>query len=109
MLTAFNYRGLAMLLAGGLVAFGGGRLLRTSAEPPLMVILGLVVGALDVGYRLHRGRAAVSRNASLWERAQTMGLDWVRPNTGGSLFFLPTWGFGVLWVVLGAVRIVRGS
>ena len=109
MLIIFNYRGLAMLLAGGLVAFGGGRLLGIGAEPPLMVILGLVVGALDVGYRFHRGRAAVSRGASPWARAQAMGLDWIRPNAGGSLFFLPTWSFGVLWLVLGAVRIVRGS
>jgi len=106
MLIVFNYAGLAMLLIGGLCAFGGGRLLGTQAEPPLMVILGIVVAALDVGYRLHLARASARRNASLVERAQAMGLDWVRGSAGGSLFFLPTWAFGVLWFVLGTVRIL---
>jgi hypothetical protein len=108
-LIVFNYPGLAMILVGGLVAFGGGHVLGVQGEPPLMIVLGVVVAALDVAYRLHRAQETARRGASFVDRAAGMGLDWVRPNRGGSLFFLPAWGLGALWIVLGVARIARGG
>lgn len=96
-----------MLIVGGLLAAGAGRLFGFSAEPPLMIVLGLAVLVMDVAYRLHLSRESAPRRVSLQARARSMGLDWVRPNRGGSLFFIPIWALGVLWLVLGAYRMLR--
>jgi hypothetical protein len=34
---------------------------------------------------------------------------WLKPNSGGSLFFLPAWAFGALWIVVGAVYMAKGN
>jgi hypothetical protein len=48
--------------------------------------------AFDLAYRLFR----------------THG-HWLKPDSGGSLFFLPAWCFGGFWFVLGIVYIARGE
>ena len=108
MLIIFNVPGLAMIAAGLLVAFGWGHLKHVDSEPLFMIILGMVAGTLDVAYRFYREREDAARRESAWERAQAMGLDWLRPSTGGSLFYVPVWGLGVLWIVLGTSRLAHG-
>jgi hypothetical protein len=105
----FNLPGLAMIAAGMVVAFTWGHLKHVTAEPLLMIILGMVAGTLDLAYRYHRAQAEAARRASVWERVRAMGFDWIRPSTGGSLFYAPVWWLGVLWIALGAARMARGG
>ena len=90
-MIVFNLVGLVMLVIGFGVAFGVDHLLGPSAEGPLMLIAGLLVALMDGGYRTQRP-----------------GGHWLRGSGGGSLFFLPVWMFGVLWLVLGAIYTIRG-
>ncbi len=75
---------LAFGIAFGIEALGGPR-----GEGPLTLIGGILVMIFDSAYRLLR-----------------RGGHWLTPNKGGSLFFLPAWAFGVLWIILGVVYIV---
>ena len=61
-------------------------------EPPLMLVLGLVSMACDLTYRFTRQE----RNMYL-------------PSKGGAVFGIPVWMFGLFWIVLGTVRMVRGT
>ena len=83
----FNLLGIAFAVAMSVRAAAG-----IESEGATMLILGPVVLAIDLGYRL------VRRDG-----------HWFSPSRGGQLFFLPLWLFGVLWIVLGAVYLYRGD
>jgi hypothetical protein len=88
----FNVRALVMCAIAFAIAFGVGHVVGFSKEGPLMCVAGPLAVALDLTYRLK------AQNGHLW-----------RPGGGGSLFYLPVWGFGILWTVLGVVYTVTGA
>ncbi len=88
----YNYPGIIMMAIGFAVAFGIGKMLGTSAEGPLMVIAGPLIAAMDLVYRF-----------------KSKDGHWFAPDRGGSLFFLPAWSWGVLWLVLGIVYTIQGG
>lgn len=88
----FNIPGIVIVAISFAIAFGVGHLTGTSAEGPLMIIAGSLAAAFDVIYRLKQSVR-----------------HWFHPSYGGSLFFLPVWIFGVLWMVLGVVYTINGS
>jgi hypothetical protein len=57
----------------------------------MMIIAGPLCAALDLAYRLRRS-----------ERV------WLHPNSGGSVFFIPVWILGILWLVLGIAYTIQG-
>jgi hypothetical protein len=76
------------------IAFGAGfgvrHLAGASGEGLAMVVAGPIAAALDLAWRMRNDR------------------NWFRPAGGGALFWLPVWAFGILWLVLGVVYMVRG-
>ncbi len=88
----FNYAGIIMTVIAFAVAFGVGAVMGTNAEGPLMIIAGPLLAAMDVTYRLKTKDGHI-------------GI----PHKGGSLFFLPAWAFGALWLVLGIVYTIQGE
>ena len=88
----FNWLGLAFLVVGFAAAFCVRAVAGIQSEGALMLVLGPVVLAADLAYRLLRKDG-----------------HWFSSRKGGSLFFLPLWMFGVLWTVLGAVYLYRGD
>jgi hypothetical protein len=88
----FNLPGIIMVAAAFGIAFGVGELTGYNSEGPLTLIGGILTLIFDLAYRL----------------ASKEG-HWITPNKGGSLFFLPAWCFGALWVVLGTVYTVQGN
>lgn len=80
----FNLPGIIMAAVAFGIAFGLGELIGTKAEGPLTFAGGALLLVFDLAYRLLR-----------------TGGHWLVPNRGGSLFFLPAWTLGALWVVLG--------
>lgn len=92
MLITFNLRGAAMVGVGFGIAYLWGRMVDSYAESFLMVIAGPIVMSLDLTYRM-----------------QSRDGHWFRPEKGGSLFCLPVWLFGALWLVLGTAYRVRGQ
>lgn len=86
-----NIPGLIILAISFAIAFGIGQLIGTTKQGPLMIIAGPLVVASDLAYRLKRPDG-----------------DWLHPNCGGSLFFLPVWPFGILWLVLGVIYTMNG-
>jgi len=87
----FNLVGLVMLAISFGVAFLTGWIMGTTAEGPLMIVAGPLAAACDAAYR--------------WKHSAG---HWFHPDGGGSLFFLPVWTFGLLWLVLGIVYTVQG-
>jgi hypothetical protein len=81
----YNIPGIIMVAISFGIAIGVGHLLGISAEGPLMIIAGPLCAACNLGYRFMRP-----------------GGHWFHPDRGGSLFFLPVWLLGIVWVVLGA-------
>jgi hypothetical protein len=88
----FNIPGLIMLFISFGIAFGIRELTGTSAEGFTMIVAGPIAAACDLSYRLLRREG-----------------HWFSPRGGGSLFFLPVWLFGILWLVLGIIYTVRGE
>ncbi len=86
----FNVAGLLMCIIGFASAFVIGHAVGIAAEGFLMMIAGPLCAALDLGYRYSRG-----------ERR------WFNPRSGGTLFFVPVWIFGILWLALGIAYTVR--
>ena len=87
-----NLAGVVELAIAFGAAFGVGHLTGLSAEGPLMLIAGPLAIACDLGYRLARSQG-----------------HWFHPGCGGSMFYLPVWLFGILWLVLGAMRTLNGG
>jgi hypothetical protein len=91
MIIIFNIAGMVMMLISFGIAYGVCHMLGNTAEGFWMVISGLVAMVLDFTYRFMK---AVPR--------------YFHPKGGGSVFFLPVWLFGVIWLVLGVVYTIRG-
>jgi hypothetical protein len=79
-----NYIGFIICALAFGIAFGVGYLLGIGGEGPLMVIAGPLVMTFDLTYRLFAKDG-----------------HWIDPQRGGSLFFIPLWCLGALWLVLG--------
>ncbi|HEV7671402.1 MAG TPA: hypothetical protein VGS22_23025 [Thermoanaerobaculia bacterium] len=88
----FNFIGIGMVAIGFGVAFGIGSLLGLTAEGPLMMIAGPLLLVLDLGYR-----------------AKKQPPNWFHPRSGGHLFWLPVWIWGLIWSALGLVYVLRGG
>jgi hypothetical protein len=89
----FNAAGLIITVASFGVAFLLCRASGVDAEGPIMMIAGPLIAAADLAFRarLEPGRRR-----------------WFHADSGGMLFFLCAWQFGVFWFVLGAVYALRG-
>jgi hypothetical protein len=88
----FNWLGLAFCAVGFGIAFAIGYMLGITEEGFLMVIAGPITSAIDIVYRIK------SKNG-----------HWLNPNRGGSLFFLPVWCFGLLWLIFGIIYMIKGT
>lgn len=86
----FNLPGLVIIAIAFAIAYGIGELTGKSEKGSQTVFLGLFVLIFDLAYRLLR----------------TEG-HWFNPSKGGSLFFLPAWMFGALWIVVGIVSTLQ--
>ncbi len=82
----FNLPGLVIIALAFAIAYGIGALTGRSEEGPLTLFGGLFVLIFDLSYRLLKANG-----------------HWFTPSRGGSLFFLPAWMLGALWIVLGIV------
>ena len=91
MIVIFNALGLAFIGIGFAVAISIRALAGIESEGATMLILGPVVAAADLLFRLLHPSG-----------------HWFMPRRGGALFFLPVWLFGVLWTVLGAIYLYQG-
>jgi hypothetical protein len=91
-IIVFNFPGIIIVAAAFGTAYGLGELTGYNGTGPQTLIGGILTLTFDFAYRLARE-----------ER------HWITPNKGGSLFFLPAWCLGALWVVLGTVYIVQGK
>jgi hypothetical protein len=92
MVIVFNYRGLAMFAGAGAITFAIGELFGLSGEGPLMIVLGPLLAACDLVYRLKSKQG-----------------HWLDPHQGGSLFFLPAWCLGVFWFILGIIYTIQAA
>jgi hypothetical protein len=90
-ILVFNPPGIVMAILALGIAFGVGSLVGTRAEGPLTLIAGVMILIFDLAYRLLRKEG-----------------HWLIPNKGGSLFFLPAWVMGALWIILGIIYTIRG-
>jgi hypothetical protein len=84
----FNLRGIVMVAVSLAVGIGVANRAGWQGEGPAMLIAGPLTAALDGGWRV-----LFARPQSRW---------WFSSEHGGSLFWLPVWSFGALWLVLGA-------
>ena len=92
MVAIFNALGLAFIGIGFAVTMSIRAVAGIESEGATMLILGPVVAAADLIFRLlHRDG------------------HWFWSKGGGQLFFLPVWMFGVFWTVVGAIDLYRGS
>ncbi len=87
-----NAIGLIMTVIALAVALGVGAVVGMDDEGPLMMLAGPLLATMDFAYRM------TSLDGHIYI-----------PNKGGSLFFLPAWAFGVLWLVLGIFDTVQGG
>ncbi len=85
-----NLSGFMMLAIVFLIAIGVSDAMGYTGEGPAMIIAGPLLALCDLGYRLTRKKG-----------------HWIIPKRGGSLFFVPVWCWGVVWLVLGIVYTVR--
>lgn len=86
----FNLVGIAIFAVSFGLATALGNVFGHTSEGLLMTIAGPLSVALDLAYR------------------KFVGKHWTRPGAGGSLFFLPVWGLGILWTILGIYYQLRG-
>jgi hypothetical protein len=83
-LFIYNIPGLVVVALAFGIAIGAGWVTGVQDEGRLTLIGGVLTLAFDMAYRLLK-----------------KGGDLLTGSKGGSLFFLPAWGFGVFWIVLG--------
>ena len=88
----FNLPGFAIFGIAFGAAFGVCHLIGTADEGPVMMIAGPLCCVLDGSYRY-------------WKAERS----WFAPHAGGSMFFIPIWLFGIVWLVLGIIYTVRGQ
>ena len=89
MVLVFNVVGLVMLMVGALIGSAIAHGIHVSNIHIISLFSAPVVVLVDLAYRR-------MRKASLFGRG------------GGSLFFLPVWGWGVLFAVTAIVELARG-
>ena len=82
----FNWLGIGICAIGFGLAFLAQFFLGSMSEGQLMIISGPIITILDIVYRLR------SEDKNLFKSLK-----------GGSLFFLPVWCFGLLWLILGII------
>ncbi len=81
-----NWTGAIMFAIAFGIAVGLGHLVGLTAEGPMMIMAGPPCLGMDLAYRARYG-----------------GKRLFHPECGGSLFFLPVWVLGIVWMVLGSV------
>jgi len=86
----FNFTALIICAIAFGAGFGVTHIAGLEGEGPLMLIAGPIAALLDLVWRKRHDD------------------NWFRANGGGSLFWLPVWLFGLLWLVLGVVYTIRG-
>lgn len=86
MLVIFNLHGLLFLGIGFAAAFALGAFAGWESEAEYMLVLGPMVAGSDLAFRLLHKTG-----------------HWFWPRSGGHLFFLPVWMYGLLWTVLGVI------
>src|SRR5262249_22480602 len=59
-------------------------------------VCGCLALAVDLSYRVTQ-----FREDGRWR--------FLKPNTGGSFCFIPVWGIGVVWLIVGAVDFAKGG
>lgn len=91
-IIVFNLPGIIMIAAAFGLAFGIGSSAGWNNEGFLTSMGGAFLLAFDLAYRLLRKDG-----------------HWLKPDSGGSLFFLPAWCFGGFWFILGVVYIAQGK
>ena len=86
----FNILGAVMVIVGVGIAFGVRFITGTSADGPgdgpEMILMGSLSIFFDVTYRTRQSDG-----------------HWISPFGGGNLFFIPVWGIGAVWLVVGIV------
>jgi hypothetical protein len=86
-LFIFNILGVVMIC----VAVGIGFCVRfingAEAEGPETILVGALCILFDVTYRVQQSNG-----------------HWISPFGGGNLFFVPVWGIGAIWMVVGTVK-----
>ena len=91
MIVFFNALGFAFVAIGFALAITIFTVAGLKSEGAFMLIFGPIVAAADLcARRLHKDR------------------DLFSSNSGGQLFFLPVWMFGIFWVICGTIDLVRG-
>jgi hypothetical protein len=88
----FNWIGAAIGVVGIAAAFGLGKLLAVSNEGFVLVVMGLVVIPLDLLYRTK------SEDGHL-----------LHPSGGGNIWFIPVWCWGIVCLLAGLVRFIKGG
>jgi hypothetical protein len=74
------------------VAIGILALFGIQQEAPGIFVGGIILVAIDLGYRLKKSDS-----------------DYGTPAAGGSLFFMPAWVLGAFWIILGVVRMYENG
>ncbi len=87
----FNWIGLAIFAVSFGVAFGIGSLLGHTSEGAMMILAGPIAAALDLAHRYQKGNR-----------------QWFQGAAGGSLFFIPIWCLGLVWLALGISYLAKG-
>jgi len=87
-----NWIGFVICAVGFGIAFVIGYVAGNSDEGFLMVIAGPIVAVLDIAYRFFSEKG-----------------HWLHPDQGGSIFFVPAWCLGTVWLILGIIYMTRGS
>lgn len=90
-----NGLGLLMVVVSALVALVGGLLLRLP-DPVVMGAVGITVLMMDLVVRL-RGRSR-AQPQSAWLTGKT---------TGGYLFFIPAWLFGIVIILINVINALQ--
>jgi hypothetical protein len=90
-MVIFNLVGVGMIAVSWAIALGVVYLMGSGSEGVAMMIAGPMSMLSDAVYRLKHPTG-----------------HWFHPNGGGSLFFLPVWLFGLLWLTIGAFYTFAG-
>jgi hypothetical protein len=87
----FNIRAVVMLVIGFGIAYCVGELFGVTTDGPRLIMAGPLTSIIDWTYRVKHEDG-----------------HWFSPNGGGSLFFLPLWAFGIVFLVMGISYTIQG-
>jgi hypothetical protein len=89
-IVVFNILGAVMLIVAVAIGFGvrivTGTLADGVGDGPEMILMGSSCVFFDVTYRLRQPNG-----------------HWISPSGGGNIFFIPIWGIGAVWMVVGVI------